>query len=195
MVLLAGCAHSNGRPAATATAAMGMHPELWSAPSPSQAAVCSPADLEGPKLATMPAPTIVTRSLTPISGPNLEELSPPDATTTVTADQAWSTLTNTGLNLPAATGTVQLLLGDLFAQTPAKTSPPRTELLPLYTSTPSCGRSTVNTSRSIQSVDQRRCRAHRQPPALRRHASSIPWFPISMPLPDGPSSPRRARGA
>ena len=135
LVLVAGCARSADRPASTAADATESHSQVGSSPSPALAAVCSASDLEGPKLTGTPAPTVITHTLTLLSGPNLEQLSPPGGRARVTAAEAWSVLTNGGLNRPAASGAVQLLLGDLYALTPARESQDGANAQPIYTHT------------------------------------------------------------
>lgn len=92
----------------------------------------------------MPSPETITHTIVLQPAPDLQRLSPPDTTPNFTAAQAWATLTNNGLDKPAATGKVQLLLGDLYSQTPATiqnyswpptSSNPDTNALPVYTHT------------------------------------------------------------
>ena len=67
----------------------------------------------------MPNPSVVSRPFVLDVGSNLERLSPPTSPAKVAATSAWATMTNNGLDGPVTTGTTELLLGDLYAQTPA----------------------------------------------------------------------------
>lgn len=105
---------------------------------------CTSADLNAAPVKTMPSPETVTQTMVIQPAPNLQRLSPPDATPNITSAQAWATLTNNGLDRPTATGKVQLLLGDLYSQTPATiqnytwpptSSNPDTNARPIYTHT------------------------------------------------------------
>ena len=68
----------------------------------------------------MPHPVVVTTPLVLVPAPNLERLSAPDSKTTITAAQAWAALTRSAFYADRGTGSVELLLGDLYAQTPAR---------------------------------------------------------------------------
>lgn len=113
-------------------------------PSAPAGAECTSADLNAAPVKAMPSPETVTHTMVLQPAPNLQRLSPPDATPKFTAAQAWATLTNNGLDRPTATGRVQLLLGDLYSQTPATiqnyswpptSSNPDTNAQPVYTHT------------------------------------------------------------
>jgi hypothetical protein len=68
----------------------------------------------------MPRPIVVTTTLVLVPGPNLERLSAPDSNAAITAAEAWAALTSHALYAYRGTGPLQLLLGDLYAQTPAR---------------------------------------------------------------------------
>lgn len=114
------------------------------APTAPSGPECTSADLNAAPLKTMPQPETVSRTMDIQPAPNLQRLSPPDATPKITAAQAWATLTNNGPVRPTAIGKVQLLLGDLYSQNPATiqnytwpptSSNPDTNAQPIYTHT------------------------------------------------------------
>jgi hypothetical protein len=105
---------------------------------------CTDSDLQARQIKTMPTPAVVTRTLVLQPKPNLEQLSPPDTAAKITASQAWAAMISNGVELPVATGPVQILLGDLYSQTPATiqnytwpptSNNPDTNTQPIYTHT------------------------------------------------------------
>lgn len=95
---------------------------------------CTAADLAKPALTTMPSPQVVTSPLTIRPGPDVERLSPPDASPAVDAARAWSVMRRDRAAAPTTAGSTQVLLGDLYAATPALLEPGR-PARPLYTHT------------------------------------------------------------
>jgi hypothetical protein len=149
VIALTGCASGHRGALVASLVTSTTTSTLVSQPSPStsvyvpSASGCTAADLDAPPMRTMPDPTIVGQSLVLQPRPDLQELSPPDSQASITAAQAWTTLMING-DEPLATGAVQLLLGDLYAYTPASiqnyvwpptSSNPDTDIKPDYTHT------------------------------------------------------------
>ncbi len=95
---------------------------------------CTAADLAKPALLTMPAPQVVTSPVTIRPGPDVERLTPPDAAPAVSASRAWSVMERERKATPTTAGFAQVLLGDLYAATPALVVPDR-PARPVYTHT------------------------------------------------------------
>ena len=98
------------------------HPGWVPLPSPQAGdpvEVCTAADLAKPVLTVMPAPRAVGRALVIHPSPDLEQLSPPDSSPTVSAQQAWEVMRREAPVAPTTAGSTQVLLGDLYATTPA----------------------------------------------------------------------------
>lgn len=86
---------------------------------------CRTADLAKPAVTTMPAPVVVTAPVTIRPGPDLERLSPPDGSPAVAASRAWELLLRDRAVAPSTAGSTEVLLGDLYAATPAVLTPGR----------------------------------------------------------------------
>ena len=95
---------------------------------------CTAADLAKPDLSTMPTPRVVTSPVTIRPGPDVEQLTPPDAAPAVSAARAWSVMQRERRATPTTAGSAQVLLGDLYAATPALVVPGR-PAQPVYTHT------------------------------------------------------------
>ena len=95
---------------------------------------CTAADLAKPALTTMPAPEVVASPMTIHPGPDVERLSPPDSTPAVGPARAWSVMRRDRRAEPTTAGSTQVLLGDLYAATPALVEPGR-PARPVYTHT------------------------------------------------------------
>lgn len=95
---------------------------------------CTATDLAKPALTAMPTPQVVTAPLTIRPAPDVERLSPPDSSPAVAATRAWGVMRGTRSVAPTTAGSAQVLLGDLYAATPAVESPGRPSR-PVYTHT------------------------------------------------------------
>ncbi|HET9077112.1 MAG TPA: hypothetical protein VFN68_09275 [Acidimicrobiales bacterium] len=95
---------------------------------------CSAGDLAKPALISMPSPQVVTSPVTIRPAPDVERLSPPDTQPVVTARRAWSLMRTHKDLVPSSAGSTQVLLGDLYAATPAVVEPGR-PARPVFTHT------------------------------------------------------------
>jgi hypothetical protein len=95
---------------------------------------CTKADLTAPSRRTMPLPQVVVEPLIVHPAPDIQRLSPPDLLPRVSAAQAWSVMGRNGWPDPTTAGPAQVLLGDLYAATPATIWADQTSH-PIYTHT------------------------------------------------------------
>jgi hypothetical protein len=103
-------------------------------PTGGDTAACTAADLVKPRMTAMPAPEVVSAPLVVQPAPDLEQLSPPDSLPEVSASQAWSSVRRAGVVVPTTAGSAEVLLGDLYAATPAIIEPDNSAK-PVYTHT------------------------------------------------------------
>lgn len=95
---------------------------------------CTRSDLSAPQVRDMPLPEVVTATLVIHPDPDLERLSPPDSLPRISAAAAWTTMARHGWPVPTTAGSAQIILGELFATTPALVGPGNTAL-PIYSHT------------------------------------------------------------
>jgi hypothetical protein len=95
---------------------------------------CTRADLARPHRLDMPIPEAVAKTLLVRPAPDVEQLSPPQNDPQVSAAEAWSAALRDGFGDPSSSGSAQILLGQLYAATPAIVQPDHTSR-PVYTHT------------------------------------------------------------
>lgn len=99
--------------------------QVWVPVAGPPAQPCTQADLSKPSVTVMPTPEEVTRPLVIHPGPDLEQLTPPDAVPAVAAAEAWAVMRSKTPVTPTTAGSIRVLLGDLYASTPAVERPGR----------------------------------------------------------------------
>ena len=92
---------------------------------------CRLSDLSAPSLKDMPLPRVVSAPVVIHPDPDFEQLAPPDALPRISAARAWQEMWQQGWRQITSEGPVEVLLGDLYAATPALIGPGATDL-PIY---------------------------------------------------------------
>jgi hypothetical protein len=92
---------------------------------------CRLSDLSAPSVKDMPLPRVVAAPVVIHPDPDFERLAPPDALPRVSAARAWQEMWQQGWRQVTSAGSVEVLLGDLYATTPALIGPGATDQ-PIY---------------------------------------------------------------